>query len=148
MHPALPGAMSVTQRRANAIIRTYLSSAAAFVAGARSALTLVFVLVLAGTYIGISALAHNFGLSIWWLALSTLLIFAAPAQVFLIAALGDAQRLDHMLTEVKCVGITRSRVRMPLCLSTGKSATTIGKSRIALRVTASATSNSGQPAPQ
>jgi predicted branched-subunit amino acid permease len=34
------------------------------------------------------ALAHNFDLSPWWLALSTVLIFAAPAQVILITALG------------------------------------------------------------
>lgn len=41
------------------------SASAAFLAGLRSALTSVFVLVLAGTYIGIGALAHNFGLSPW-----------------------------------------------------------------------------------
>ena len=64
------------------------SSAALYVAGIRSALTSVFVLVLAGTYIGIGALAHDFGMSAWWLALSTILVWAAPAQVILISALG------------------------------------------------------------
>jgi hypothetical protein len=69
-------------------MRTYETNFASFAAGAGSALTSVFVLVLAGTYIGIGALTHNLGLSPWWLAISTALIFAAPAQVILITALG------------------------------------------------------------
>lgn len=48
----------------------------------------VFFLVLMGTYIGMGALAHDFGLSSWWLALSTILVWAAPAQVILLSALG------------------------------------------------------------
>ena len=64
------------------------SSAADFLAGVKSAWTSVFFLVLAGTYIGMGALAHDFGLSSWWLALSTLLVWAAPAQVILVSALG------------------------------------------------------------
>jgi predicted branched-subunit amino acid permease len=68
--------------------RTFISSSAAFFAGVQSALTSVFVLVLVGTYIGIGALAHEFGLTSWWLALSTILVWAAPAQVILISALG------------------------------------------------------------
>ena len=68
--------------------RTFGSSLAAFFAGVKSALTSVFMLVLMGTYIGIGALAHEFGQSSWWLALSTLLVWAAPAQVILISALG------------------------------------------------------------
>src|SRR5262249_61403276 len=63
---------------------TFSSSSAAFFAGAKTALTSVFMLVLAGTYIGIGALTHDFGLSSWWLAISTLLVWAAPAQVILI----------------------------------------------------------------
>jgi predicted branched-subunit amino acid permease len=49
--------------------------------------------VLAGTYIGIGALAHDFGFSSWWLALSTVLVWAAPAQVILISALGAGSAL-------------------------------------------------------
>ncbi len=64
------------------------SSTAAFFAGARSALTSVFFLVLAGTYIGIGALAHDFNLSAWWLTLSTLLVWASPAQVILVSTFG------------------------------------------------------------
>lgn len=64
------------------------SAAAFFLAGIRSALTSVFFLVLAGTYIGIGALAHGYGFSAWWLALSSILVWAAPAQVILISTLG------------------------------------------------------------
>jgi predicted branched-subunit amino acid permease len=66
----------------------FKSNVAAFVGGMKSALLSVFFLVLMGTYIGMGALAHDFGLSSWWLALSTLLVWAAPAQVILISALG------------------------------------------------------------
>lgn len=64
------------------------SGAAFFLAGISSALTSVFFLVLAGTYIGIGALAHGYGFSAWWLALSSILVWAAPAQVILISTLG------------------------------------------------------------
>lgn len=64
------------------------SAAAVFVAGVKSALTSVFFLVLAGTYIGMGALAHGYGFSAWWLALSSILVWAAPAQVILISTLG------------------------------------------------------------
>ena len=64
------------------------SAAAFFLAGISSALTSVFFLVLAGTYIGIGALAHGYGFSAWWLALSSVLVWAAPAQVILISTLG------------------------------------------------------------
>ncbi len=64
------------------------STSAAFFGGVKSALTSVFVMVLFGTYIGIGALAHGYGFSPWWMASSTMLVWAAPAQVILISALG------------------------------------------------------------
>jgi len=64
------------------------SNAAAFFDGVKSAWTSVFFLVLAGTYIGMGALAHDFALGAWWFALSTLLVWASPAQVILVSALG------------------------------------------------------------
>jgi|SRR6185312_198587 len=64
------------------------SPAADFLAGVRSAIQSVFFLVLAGTYIGMGALAHDFGFSAWWMALSSILVWASPAQVILISALG------------------------------------------------------------
>jgi hypothetical protein len=89
------------------ITRLCPSSTAAFLAGLRSALTSVFVLVLAGTYIGIGALAHNFGLSPWWLAASTVLIFAAPAQVILISAVGAGSPLVEV-----ALAVTLSAIRL------------------------------------
>ena len=64
------------------------SNAAAFFGGVKSAWTSVFFLVLAGTYIGMGALAHDYGFSSWWLALSSMLVWAAPGQVILISSLG------------------------------------------------------------
>lgn len=75
--------------------KTIPSRTAVFFAGAKSALTSVFFLVLAGTYIGLGALAHNYGFSSWWLALSTVLLFAAPGQVILISSIGlDAPPIE------------------------------------------------------
>jgi predicted branched-subunit amino acid permease len=67
---------------------TFDSTAAAFFGGVKSAWTSVFFLVLAGTYIGIGALTHDYGFSSWWLALSSMLVWAAPGQVILISSLG------------------------------------------------------------
>jgi predicted branched-subunit amino acid permease len=66
----------------------FASTSAAFFGGVKSAWTSVFVLVLFGTYIGIGALAHGYGFTPWWMAASTMLVWAAPAQVILISALG------------------------------------------------------------
>ena len=64
------------------------SATAAFLAGFRAAWRSVMAYVLIGTYIGIAALAHDFGFSLWWLAASTVLVWAGPAQVILVSALG------------------------------------------------------------
>ena len=87
--------------------RTFSSSSAAFFAGVKSALTSVFVLVLMGTYIGIGALAHDFGFASWWLALSTVLVWAAPAQVILISALGAGATLFEV-----AIAVTLSAIRL------------------------------------
>src|SRR5580700_812149 len=64
------------------------SSAATFLAGWRAAWTSVFSLVLIGTYVGIGALAHDYGFGLWWVVVSTVLVWAGPAQVILLSALG------------------------------------------------------------
>jgi predicted branched-subunit amino acid permease len=64
------------------------SDTAAFVAGFGAAWRSVMAYVLIGTYIGISALAHDFGFSVWWVIASTCLVWAGPAQVILVSALG------------------------------------------------------------
>lgn len=80
-------------------------SARPFFAGVKSALTSVFFLVLAGTYIGIGALAHDFGFPSWWLAISTVLVWAAPAQVILISALGGGNALIEAAVAVSLSAI-------------------------------------------
>jgi predicted branched-subunit amino acid permease len=87
--------------------RTFNSTAAAFFGGIKSAWTSVFFLVLMGTYIGIGALAHDFGLASWWLALSTLLVWAAPAQVILVSALGTGAAPIEV-----AIAVTLSAIRL------------------------------------
>jgi predicted branched-subunit amino acid permease len=64
------------------------SAASAFFDGLTASFKSVFVLVLLGTYVGIGALAHDYGFSLVWTMLSTVLVWAGPAQVILISALG------------------------------------------------------------
>ena len=79
----------------------------AFFSGMKSAFTSVFCLLLIGTYVGIGALAHDFGFSALWLTLSTLLVWAAPAQVILISLLGTGAALVEI-----AIAVTLSSVRM------------------------------------
>ncbi len=64
------------------------STLTTFLDGLRAAWLSVFTLVLIGTYVGIAALARDYGFTLPWLMLSTALIWAGPAQVILISALG------------------------------------------------------------
>ena len=59
-----------------------------FFAGLKAGLTSVFQLVLIGSFVSIGTLAHDLGFSATWVVLATLLIWAAPAQVIIISALG------------------------------------------------------------
>jgi len=89
------------------------SSAAIFFAGWRAAWTSVFVLVLVGTFVGVGALAHEYGFSLLWVLLSTLLMWAAPAQVILLSALGaGASSLEAALA----VGLSGVRL-LPMVVS-------------------------------
>lgn len=76
-----------------------------FVAGLRAAWTSVFSLVLLGTYIGIGALAHDFGFSAHWMAFSTILVWAGPAQVILISALGAGAAPFEVAIAVSLSGV-------------------------------------------
>ena len=58
-----------------------------FLDGIIAAVRSVFFYVLVGNYVGLGALAHEVGFSFWWMALSTMLIWAAPAQVILVSTL-------------------------------------------------------------
>ena len=85
--------------------RAFNSTSAAFFGGVKSAFTSVFFLVIGGTYIGIGALAHDFGFASWWLAFSTVLVWAGPAQVILITALGSGAALPEAAVAVSLSGV-------------------------------------------
>src|SRR4051812_17724003 len=88
-----------------AVPANFESRAAAFFGGVRSALGSVFFLVLAGTYVGLGAIAHDFGFSSWWLALSTVLVWAGPAQVILVSAVGSGSAPVEAAIAVSLSGI-------------------------------------------
>jgi predicted branched-subunit amino acid permease len=89
------------------------SATAAFFAGISAAWRSVLAYVLIGTYVGIAALAHDFGFSLWWVVASTVLVWAGPAQVILISALGaGATPLETALA----VGLSSARL-LPMVIS-------------------------------
>lgn len=65
----------------------------------------VFAYVLFGTFVGIGALGHDFGFSIWWMVLSSALIWAAPAQVILLSALGTGSGVIEAAIAVTLSGV-------------------------------------------
>jgi predicted branched-subunit amino acid permease len=65
----------------------------AFLGGLRASFFSVFVLVLLGTYVGIGALAHDYGFSLGWVMASTAVVWAGPSQVIMISALGTGASL-------------------------------------------------------
>jgi predicted branched-subunit amino acid permease len=71
-------------------LREFSSSPRAYTAGVVAAWTSIFCPVIGGTYVGLGALAHDFGLSIWWMTLSTMVVWAGPAQLVLISAFANA----------------------------------------------------------
>ncbi len=77
----------------------------AFLAGLRASFLSVFTLVLIGTYVGIGALAHDYGFSLPWMMVSTVLIWAGPAQVILISALGTGATLFETAMAVGLSGV-------------------------------------------
>jgi predicted branched-subunit amino acid permease len=81
------------------------SSREAFLAGMRASWISVFTLVLIGTYVGVAALAHDFGFSLVWLMLSTVLVWAGPAQVIMISALGTGATLFETAMAVGLSGV-------------------------------------------
>jgi predicted branched-subunit amino acid permease len=89
------------------------SAATSFLAGFRAAWLSVMAYVLIGTYIGLAALAHDFGFSLWWVMASTVLVWAGPAQVILVSALGaGANPVDTALA----VSVSSARL-MPMVVS-------------------------------
>jgi predicted branched-subunit amino acid permease len=86
-------------------LRQFSTPFAAYLAGIRAAWLSVFAYVLFGTYIGIGALAYDFGFSLLWVCLSTILVWAGPAQVILISALGGGAALIEVAIAVGLSGV-------------------------------------------
>jgi len=83
------------------------SAPAAFFRGIRSAILSIYSLVIIGTYVGLGALAHGVGLTSPWLAISTVLVWAAPAQLILISGFGTGGTLLEV-----AIAVTLSATRL------------------------------------
>lgn len=85
----------------------------AFVQGLRAITTTVLTLVLFATYLGIGALAHDTGFSLFWVLASTVFLWAGPAQIILISTLGSGA------TAVQAaIAVTVSAIRLfPMVVS-------------------------------
>jgi predicted branched-subunit amino acid permease len=81
------------------------SATSAFLQGFAGAWRSVFAYVLFGTFVGIGALGHDFGFSLFWMVLSTALIWAAPAQVILLSALGTGASIAEAAIAVTLSGV-------------------------------------------
>ena len=80
--------------------------------GARAAIGVPGI-VLFGSFVGFGAMTHDFGWPIWIAALSTALIWAAPAQLVLAGALASGAGLA-----AACLAVTVSGVRLlPMVVS-------------------------------
>jgi len=86
---------------------TFPKSVIAYFAGVQSAVLSVFFVVIMGTYVGLGALAHDVGLSSGWLAISTVLVWAAPSQLIMISGFGTGATLFEV-----ALGVTLSATRL------------------------------------
>lgn len=85
----------------------------AFLLGMRSVLTTILSLVLFATYIGIGALAHDTHFSLFWALACTLFVWAGPAQIILLVALGSGATVVQA-----ALAVTVSAVRLfPMVVS-------------------------------
>jgi predicted branched-subunit amino acid permease len=71
----------------------------------QSVTTTILTAVLFATYVGIGALAHDTHFSLFWALLSTALIWAGPAQIILLAALGSGATVIQAALAVGVSGI-------------------------------------------
>src|SRR6516164_1171546 len=97
---ALPRAMGET-----AMSTIPISSAAAFATGLKAAVQSVFVYVIFGTFIGYGALCHDLDFSLPWAIASTVLIWAGPAQVIVVTALGSGVPVGEAAIAVTLSGL-------------------------------------------
>ncbi|HWP25422.1 MAG TPA: AzlC family ABC transporter permease [Xanthobacteraceae bacterium] len=85
----------------------------AFLYGAKTAATSVFMFVITVTYVGFGALTHDYGLTLLWAMLSTVVLWAGPAQVILATALGSG---TSVIEAALAVGLSSVRL-MPMVVS-------------------------------
>ncbi len=79
----------------------------------RSITTTILTLVLFATYIGIGALAHDTHFSLFWALASTLFVWAGPAQIILLVALGSGATVIQA-----ALAVTVSAIRLfPMVVS-------------------------------
>ena len=89
------------------------SSLRAFAWGMRSVGWTILAAVLFATYLGIGALAHDSGFSLAWTLLSTMLVWAGPAQIIVITTLGSGATILQA-----ALAVTMSAVRLfPMVVS-------------------------------
>lgn len=82
-----------------------LTTWSAFFAGLRASSLSVFMMVLLGTYVGIGALAHDYGFSLGWVMTSTVLVWAGPAQVIMMSALATGATTFETAVAVGLSGV-------------------------------------------
>ncbi|MCG6204031.1 AzlC family ABC transporter permease [Rhodopseudomonas sp. HC1] len=91
----------------------WMSPGRAYLQGVRAVGSTVLTLVLFATYIGIGALAHDSRFSLGWVLLSTLLVWAGPAQIILISSLGSGATVLQA-----AIAVTLSAIRLfPMVVS-------------------------------
>src|SRR4051794_32087130 len=78
---------------------------AAFARGVKAGLTSVFAYVLFGTFIGYGALCHDLGFSLAWSLVSTVIVWAGPAQVIVVTTLGTGAPLGEVAVAVALTGM-------------------------------------------
>jgi predicted branched-subunit amino acid permease len=64
-------------------------------------------MVMSGTYVGVGALAHDAGLSSLWLTLSTVVVWAGPAQLIMVSAIGGGASMFEV-----ALAVTLSAMRL------------------------------------
>jgi predicted branched-subunit amino acid permease len=85
----------------------------AFAWGMRSVASTILSVVLFVTYLGIGALAHDTHFSLAWTLLSTLLVWAGPAQIIVITTLGSGATIVQA-----AIAVTVSAIRLfPMVVS-------------------------------
>lgn len=86
----------------------------AFAAGLKAGITSTFIFVTVGTFIGIGALAHDFGFSLAWAVIGSVLLWAAPAQVILMTMMAGGAPLVEIALATALSGVRL----LPMVIST------------------------------